>query len=186
VHCPGRRCGIVLVRPRGRGGTSGLGERSASLMDWIRVSTRPVDANGTTAPFGLLGELQPLARQLLVLALELEIANVARELPAFCRMGAEFFGTGLHTHSLRQLGAFSRSSPRKMRPARPPVPDGACLRGSPIAPSPRGRCDRRHTNASLAAEVREIDRCRKRSPGRDCAFWRTPLVCPLNFRLCLD
>jgi len=42
-------------------------------------------------PFGLLGELQPLARQLFILALELEIADVARELPAFCRMGAALF-----------------------------------------------------------------------------------------------
>ena len=47
-------------------------------------------------PLGLLGELQPLACQLFILAPELEIADVARELPAFCRMGAEFFGTGLH------------------------------------------------------------------------------------------
>jgi hypothetical protein len=47
-------------------------------------------------PFGLLGELDPLSRQLFVLAFDLGIANAARELPAFCRVGAEFLGSRLH------------------------------------------------------------------------------------------
>lgn len=57
-------------------------------------------------PFGPFGELQPLACQLFILALELEIAHVGRELPALCRVGAEFFGTGLHVSHFDDLEHF--------------------------------------------------------------------------------
>jgi hypothetical protein len=46
--------------------------------------------------FEALRELQPLACQLLAQAFVLEIADAIRELLAFCRVSAEFFGTRLH------------------------------------------------------------------------------------------
>jgi hypothetical protein len=77
-------------------------------------------------PLGLLGELQPLACQLFILALELEIADVARELPAFCRMGAELFGTGLHMPLFDAAehfpGIHRRECNRLDSGARPPCP----------------------------------------------------------------
>jgi hypothetical protein len=47
--------------------------------------------------FGQLGQLEPLARQLFILAFDLRIANAVREFLAFCRVGAEFLGSRLHT-----------------------------------------------------------------------------------------
>jgi hypothetical protein len=53
--------------------------------------------------FGQLGQLEPLARQLFILAFDLRIANAVREFPAFCRVGAEFLGSRLHAALFRGL-----------------------------------------------------------------------------------
>jgi hypothetical protein len=47
-------------------------------------------------PLGVLGEFQPLARQLEGKTPELAIADAARQLPALGRVGAEIIGPRLH------------------------------------------------------------------------------------------
>jgi hypothetical protein len=59
------------------------------------VAAGPAHRSGV-APFGLFGQLDPPARQLFILALDFGIANATRELPTFCRAGAEFFGSRSH------------------------------------------------------------------------------------------
>ena len=117
-----------------------FGKRSCSNKELERDddSKKSHPALMPTAPLGLLGELQPLARQLFVLALELEIANVARELPAFGRVGAEFFGTGLHVALFDDFEPSFRSSAGRCAGrssgAQPPYPP--CLSNSVFAASP--------------------------------------------------
>jgi len=59
----------------------------ASVPAWAGV------LRSIAAPFGLLREFDPLARQLFVLTFDLGIANAARELPAFRRVGVELLGS---------------------------------------------------------------------------------------------
>jgi hypothetical protein len=47
---------------------------------------------------------------------------VARELPAFCRMGAEFFGTGLHAPLFDDSGIFAELSAENATARRPRCP----------------------------------------------------------------
>jgi hypothetical protein len=54
-----------------------------------------------TLSVSLLGQLEPLARQLFILAFGLRIATATREFPAFCRVGAEFIGSRLHAALFR-------------------------------------------------------------------------------------
>ena len=56
-----------------------------------------------TLSVGLLGELEPLARQLFILTFDLRIANAVREFPAFCGVGTVFLGSRLHAALFRGL-----------------------------------------------------------------------------------
>ena len=58
-------------------------------LQFRRQSIRQKTGQSVATPFRLLGELEPLARQLFILAFDLGIANTARKLPAFYRVGAE-------------------------------------------------------------------------------------------------